>query len=138
MFKVVGTLNASDQELHKTVLLDESISGSKGDALAIDATTGYAIKATSSSTRLLIAAQDYESAAGEHPEVLVYANPACIFEADTNANTAQAQVGDAVDLTDHDTVNNAATSVGVVRVLKVLGAAADKKIHCTVKSAFEL
>lgn len=96
---------------------------------AIDFTSGYARRATSSTTEVkYVALEAKTTGSGENPFIRVMRTDRVIFEADTANNTAQSLVGTKVDLTDHDTVNDAATTTKVFYVENVVGAAATKKI----------
>lgn len=98
-----------------------------GDALAF--TSGYARRATSSDAEIkFVALEAKVTGSGENPYIRVMRTDRVTFEADTANNTAQTLVGTKVDLTDHDTVNDAATTTKVFFVENVEGAAANKKV----------
>ena len=100
----------------------------KGDALVFS--SGYVQRADNSATEIrLVAMEDKTTGAGAHEDILCLYTDGVEFEADTNGNTAQSQVGTKVDLTDHDTLNESASSNDVFLVTKVVGAASDKKVR---------
>ena len=98
--------------------------------------SGYLTPATSSTAEVrVLALQTSVAGSGEHPAVLCKnVSEADILIADTTGNTSQALVGTKVDLTDAATVNQWATTTKVVRVVGVVGAAADKKVLIKVVS----
>ena len=110
------------------LLTASSTTIAKGDAL--DFSSGYVQRATSSTAEVrFVAMEDKTTGAGAHEEILCLYVDGVEFEADTNGNTSQALVGTKVDLTDHDTLNESASSNDVFYVTKVVGAAADKKVR---------
>ena len=66
-----------------------------------------------------------------NPEILVLrCNPRVLFEADTNAAPVQAtDVWVVADLTDHDTLNESASSNDVFFIEKIVWATTDKKVQ---------
>ena len=110
------------------LLTAESTTISKGDAL--DFASGYAQRATSSSTDIhYVALEDVTTGAGEHKEVLCVNTDGVEVEGDTTGNTSQALVGTYIDLTDQSTLNEAASTTNVFYVQSIVGAAADKKVR---------
>ena len=98
------------------------------DALAF--TSWLLRRATSSDTEVrYVALESKTTSSGETPEINVVRTDGVKFIADTAANTAQANVDVYHDLTDHDTLNNAASSSDVFYWEKPFGAAADKKLE---------
>lgn len=91
---------------------------------------GYIIPQVAADTEVYFKCHETKtSGASENPEVLVTRlDSSILMEVDTSANTAQSQVGDKVDLSTDLLVNNAATSTGVVEVVKVIGSAANRKL----------
>lgn len=100
----------------------------KGDALAFS--SGLAQRATSSTAEILyVALESVTSAASGSYYVNAIPTAGVKFSGLTANNTAQSLVGTKVDLTDHDTINDAATTTTVFRVEKIVGAAANKKVE---------
>jgi len=99
----------------------------KGDAL--DWASGYLQRATSSSTEVrLVAMEDKTTGAGAHEDILCIITEGVQFEADMAGNSAATDRGTYKDLTDHDTVNDDASTTDVFYVMDTVGAAADKKV----------
>lgn len=95
---------------------------------ALDWSSGYLQRATSSSTEVrLVAMEDKTTAAATHNDIMVLYTDGVEFEVDTAASTAVTDRGVYHDLTDHDTVNNAASTNDVFYCVDTVGAAADKK-----------
>jgi len=100
----------------------------KGDALEF--ASGYVQRADSSTSEVrVVALEDKTTAAGAHEDILCVYTDNVLFEASTNGNTAQSDVGTYVDLTDHDTINESASSTDVFFITEVIGAASDKTVR---------
>ena len=100
----------------------------KGDALEF--ASGYVQRADSGTTEVrFIALEGKVTASGDHEDILVLYVEGVEIEADTNGNTSQALIGTFIDLTDHDTLNEAASSTDVFYVTKLVGAVANKKVR---------
>ena len=102
---------------------------SKWDVL--DFSSWYVQRATSSSTDVhFIADESKTTAAWEHEDIAcTKVSEEVYVEADTNGNTAQDDIGTYKDLTDHDTLNESASTNNVFFVTEVVWAAADKKVR---------
>lgn len=101
----------------------------KGDALAEDG-NGFYQRATNAATLVrYVAMEGSVAGAGENPEILVMPTHGVQFEADTNADPVQTDVGTTADLTDHDTLNESASSNDVFFIEEIVGAASDKKVR---------
>ena len=112
----------------KTMKTEASTTIKKWDALVVNA-SGFVQRAVAGTTYVpYVALEDVTTGAGENKEILVVATREVEFEADTNGNTSQAVVGVKADLTDHDTVNEAASVNDVFEIIGVIGAAAAKKV----------
>ncbi|MCK9578708.1 hypothetical protein M0R01_04460 [bacterium] len=97
---------------------------------ALDWASGYLQRATSASTEIrMVALEDKVTAAGEHEDIQVLIVDGVEFECDCTHNSAVTQRGTYVDLTDHDTLDNDATTTDVFYVTENVGAAADKKVR---------
>lgn len=92
--------------------------------------SGLVIPATSGATEVnFVAKESKTSGASDAFSVEVWrVSQNTLFEVDTAANTAAAQRGVKYDLTDANTLNNAATTNKVFQVESLVGAAADKKV----------
>ena len=100
----------------------------KGDALEF--ASGYVQRADSGTTEVrFIALESKVTASGAHEDILVLYVEGVEIEADTNGNTSQALIGTFIDLTDHDTLNEAASSTDVFYVTKLVGAVSNKKVR---------
>lgn len=100
----------------------------KGDALAEDS-NGHYQRATSSATEVhYVAMEGNTSDSGENPEILVVNTRGVQFEADTNADPVQTDVGTTADLTDHDTLDESTSSNDVFFIESIKGAASDRKV----------
>jgi len=97
---------------------------------ALDWASGYLQRATSGSTEIrLISLEDVVTGDAAHEDLLVMYVDGIEFECDTANNTAVTLRGTYLDLTDHDTLNDAASTTDVFYVTEVVGAAADKKVR---------
>lgn len=115
------------QNSYTRIKMAASATIAAGDALAF--TSGYARRATSSDAEVkYVAAESKVTGSGENPFIRVIRTDRVTFEADTANNTAATLVGTKIDLTDHDTLNDAASSTDVFFVESVVGAAAAKKV----------
>ena len=99
----------------------------------VEFSSWYLQRCTSSSAqwRKYVALEWKTTAAGENPEILVLpTHPTMRFEADTNAAPVQAtDVWVEADLTDHDTLNESASSNDVFFIEKIVWATTDKKVQ---------
>jgi hypothetical protein len=108
-----------DSGLLDTLLTASSTTIAKGDAL--DYSSGYVQRATSASTVIhCIAMEDKVTASAVHSSILVLWTYGVEFEGDTAGSTSQALEGTYIDLTDHDTLNQAASTTNVFFVRKVI------------------
>ncbi|MDD5065328.1 MAG: hypothetical protein PHQ35_11295 [Phycisphaerae bacterium] len=83
----------------------------------LDWASGYLQRATSSSTEVrLMAMEDVTTAAGAHTDILVLILEDVECEGDTNSTAAVTHRGTYIDLTDHDTLNEAASTTDVFYV----------------------
>ena len=115
----------SGKTIKMTTALNTTIA--KGDAL--DFSSGYVQRATSESTNIeLVALEDKVTGASTRLEILCVKTDGVEFEADTAGATSQALVGTFIDLTDHDTLNQAASSTNVFFVESVVGATSNNKV----------
>jgi len=90
----------------------------KGDAL--DFSSGYMQRATSSTTEVVyVALEDVTTAAGAHEEIECVRTRGVKFRNVCNSTVTQAKVGYKADLTDHDTANEAASTNDVFLITKV-------------------
>lgn len=97
---------------------------------ALDWSSGYLQRATSGTTIVrYVAMEDVTTASGEHEDIQVLYVDGVEFECDTASSTSAALRGTFLDLTDHDTINEAASSTNVFYCSETIGAAADKKIR---------
>ena len=97
---------------------------------ALDWSSGYLQRATSGATIVrYVAMEDVTTAAGEHEDIQVLYVDGVEFECDTAGNTSAALRGTFLDLTDHDTINQAASNTNVFYCTEIIGAAADKKVR---------
>lgn len=96
---------------------------------ALDWASGYLQRATSSTTEVrLVAMEAKTTGAGAHLDIQCIIADGVQFEGDTANNTAVTLRGTYIDLTDHDTLDDAASTTDVFYVLDTVGAAADKKV----------
>lgn len=83
----------------------------------LDFESGYVQRATSGTTEVrFVALEDKTTAAGAHETILCLRVDGIQFEADTASTATQALVGTKIDLTDHDTLNQGASSTDVFYV----------------------
>ena len=114
----------------KAVILQTASSTTIAKWDALDFSSWYVQRATSSSTDVhYIAEEAVVTAAGEHEDIKCTRVDWVKLEGDTAWNTSQALVWTYIDLTDHDTLNQAASTTNVFYVEKLVGAAADKKVQ---------
>ena len=79
--------------------------------------SGYLQRTTSAGTNLqIMAMEDKTTASGAHEDLLVLNLDGVECEGDTNSTAAVTHRGTLVDLTDHDTINEAASSTNVFYV----------------------
>lgn len=104
-----------------------SVVVAKGDALAEDG-NGYYQRATSAAAVVRYVAQEDRTDDSTHQYLLVVATLGVRFVADTVSAPTQTQVGTTADLTDHDTLNNAAVTNDVFFIEEIFGPAADQKV----------
>lgn len=94
----------------------------------LDWASGYLQRATSSSTEArIMAMEDKTTASGAHEDIKVLYLDGVELEFDTNSTMAVTKRGTFLDLTDHDTVNEAATSTDVIYCTEMVGATTDNK-----------
>ena len=100
---------------------------SKYDALEF--ASGYVQRADSGTTEVrFVALEDVTTAGAAHTDILCLYVEGVQFTGDTAGNTGIADVGTYIDLTDHDTLNESATSTNVFYVVGTVGAAASKQL----------
>ncbi len=104
----------------------------KGDLLAWDVANNGLERATASTDTLTAEAIAYDAAVIADVEcVAVPLTPGQFWEVDTTSNTAAGQVGQRAILTDEATINNTgsddANKEAIVRIVRVIGAASEKK-----------
>lgn len=100
----------------------------KGDALEFE--SGYANRADSSDAEIhAVAMQDQTTAGSALDLQIMWTQDNPEFEGDTNSTTSQALVGTYIDLTDHATLNEAASSTNVFFVRGLVGATTDQKVR---------
>lgn len=105
-----------------TMLLAASQAVTKFDALALDA-NGYLTLGVAASTEIRYVAMETKTSGGAAGEsILVVRTEGVEFEADTNGTPAQTDVGEYCDLTDEDTLNEAASATDVFLVKQILDA----------------
>ncbi len=110
-----------------SLLTASSTTIAKGDAL--DFSSGYVQRATSGSTNIeYVAAEDMVTASAAHKAILCIKTKGVDFIGDTAGSSSQALVGTFIDLTDHDTLNQAASSTNVFFVENMVGATTDKQV----------
>jgi len=106
--------------------LKASTTIAKGDALDFDGV--YLVRATSSTIKVkYVALEAKVSGAAETPEVLVLKTDGVEFEGDTTGDPSS-YVNTYCDLTDHDTLNEDASTKDTFLITKMEGVAADKKV----------
>lgn len=111
-----------------TLLTASSTTITKGDALVFS--SGYVQRATSAATEVrFVAMENVTTGAGEHKEILCLYVDGVEFEADTAGATSQALAGTKIDLSDHATLNEGATTNKVFYVTGIVGAASNKKVR---------
>jgi hypothetical protein len=108
-FKMAFLENKHSSGKSRTFLTASSTTIKKGDALTI--TSGYVTPVTASVTAnspIVIAEKDVTTASGEHLELeCILVDPTLEFLADTDAATAQAQVGASYKFKSAGVVDNA-------------------------------
>lgn len=95
----------------------------KGNAIDFDG--GYAQNATSSSTHIkFVAAEDANNSSGSDGDIVVnaYLAEGIVWECETNSTAAQTMVGTFIDLTDANTLNEAASTTDVFFVTEFVDA----------------
>lgn len=100
-----------------------------GDAITINS-SGYGAAATSSTATDVIAiAAETKTVTTDGTLLNCYiVNPGQLWEADTDANWAQTDVGTFADLATVSTVNPDASTHDIFYIVKGLGAVSDKKV----------
>jgi len=120
-------ITGTEQNAFTRVKMAASSTVAAGDALGF--TSGLARRATASDTEVkYVALENKTTGSGETPFIRVVRTDRVTFEADTANNTAQTLVGTKIDLTDHDTLNDAASTTDVFFVESIVGAASEKKV----------
>lgn len=96
--------------------------------------SGLLIPAVAGTTELnVLILEGATSGAGEYPEVLCMdLNEGHTLECDTNVNTAQTNIGVKYDLVDASNANLSFSTLSVVRVVGLVGAASNKKVLAKV------
>jgi hypothetical protein len=137
-FKRYATVGKSNTQSIREYSSAVSTTLTTNSAVATDS-SGYLIPATSSTAAKFVGVYvgpTVTTDSSTHATCQVDEDPLAVWVADTGADTAQAQIGLTYDLTDSVTVNNAATSVKVFKILGYLGAVGDRKaIGVFVKNA---
>ena len=96
----------------------------------LDWASGYLQRATSGTTEVrLMAMEDKVTGSAAHEDIVCLVLDGVECEVDTTDATAVTQRGTYVDLTDHDTINNGASSTDVFYVTEMVGATTDKKLR---------
>ena len=126
-FKPTNPSRAEGQEV--TLQMAASATIAKYDCL--DFSSWNVQRATSSTTEVrYIALEDKVTGAWENPQILCLPVAWIRFEADTNADPVFAtDVWVYADLTDHDTLNESASTTNVFFVEKIVGDTTDKKVQ---------
>jgi len=126
-FRPINPSSAEGQEVMLPITASSTVA--KYDALVC--TSGYYLRATSAATEVrYIALEDITTWAGENTEILCLPVERIRFEADTNADPVQTtDVWIYADLTDHDTLNESASTTNVFYIEKIVGATTDKKVQ---------
>lgn len=105
----------------KTMKTASSTTIAKFDIL--DFASGYVQRATSGTSEArFMALEDKVTAADAHEDIQCLYLDGVECEGDTAGTMSQAKVGTYIDLTDHDTLNEAASSNDVFYVTKMVGA----------------
>ena len=114
----------------KEVLLAMATSATVSKYDALDFSSGYVQRATSGTTEVRYIALEGNTTTTANDEILCLEVSGVKFEADTNADPVIAtDVGVKADLTDHDTLNESASSNDVFFIEKVVGATTWKKVQ---------
>lgn len=111
-----------------TIPVETSATIAKGDALDDSDDDGLFARATSSSDFVPYVAMEAVTSAAAGAKILAIRTNNVQFEADTANNTAATDRNLTADLTDHDTLNNGASTNDVFYIEELVGAAADKKV----------
>lgn len=97
---------------------------------ALDWSSGYLQRATSGTTEVrLISLEDIVTASATHSDIQVMYTDGIEFECDTANAPAVTLRGTYIDLTDHDTLNDGASSNDVFYVTETVGATTNKKVR---------
>lgn len=99
----------------------------KGQTVVADS-DGYYITGASSAEDIRYVAMEAVVTTADGQEVLCLETTGVRFEADTDANPAQTDVGTYCDLADKSTLNPDASTNDQFYIEKILGAVADKKV----------
>jgi len=120
-FKAVKGDNAKAVALKMTASATVAV----GDILTY--ASGYLQRVTSSTAagrnNKYLCLEDKTTGSGETPEILVLPTADVLLEADTASTVAQTLVGTFIDFTDHDTLNQAASSTDVFYVESIVSTA---------------
>lgn len=110
------------------VRMSASVTVAKYDALVV--TSGFVLRATSSATECRYVAMEAKVDDGTNEYLKVVRTMGVEFIADTNADPVVAtDLGIYADLTDHDTLNESASSNNVFFVEDTVGALTDKQVR---------
>lgn len=117
-----------DSQMDTVLQTSSANTVAKGDGLKF--TTGYAERATSSDDDIHAIAWEDQTTSGTALNLqIMWLQIGVECECDTNGSTSQALVGTYIDLTDHDTLNEGATSTDAFFVRGIVGAASNKKVR---------
>ena len=117
-------------KLTKDLRLVSGQTVAKGDALE-DKNTGFFQRwgTSVSPTSVQYVAMEALTGTSANEHVLAIRTQGVEFEADTDSNPSQTDVGTTADLTDHDTLNENASSNDVFFITRIKGAVSDKKVR---------
>ena len=114
----------------QTLSLKQAASSTVTKYDGLDTSSGYVQRATSATTFVpFVSLEDNVNAAATYTEILCVRTDGVLFECDTAGATSQALVGTFLDLTDHDTINQAASTTNVLFVTGLVGATTDNKVE---------
>lgn len=98
---------------------------------ALEWASGYLQRADSGTTEVRMIAMESVTTGGSsaHEDLIILFTNGIEFECDTDSTTAASQRGTYVDLTDHETIDENATSTNVFYITEIVGAGANKKVR---------